>query len=138
MNDHTYLLAEATWKLSGSTIDVASNPNIAIGLVVVSRSGELIIVEQQVNELQSRYTVLPIETGAAATAFSGVNGVMGELKGSYAFFEDVILCTYASADGRFNGVETLLVIGASSYQVRGALFSNDGHVSSWSYALERA
>lgn len=138
MKDHTYLLTEGRWQLSGSTVDVAGNPNVAIGMIVVSRSGDLTIVEQQVNELQSRYTVLPLERGAGATSFSGVNGVMGELKGSYAFFEDVILLTYASTDGQYNGCEMLRISGPGTYDVRGALFSDEGHVSSWSYALQSA
>ena len=55
MNEHTLYLAEGRWQISGSTVDVAGNPNIAIGYAVVSRSGELWVVEEQVNELQNRF-----------------------------------------------------------------------------------
>jgi hypothetical protein len=138
MTGQPLYLHEGRWELSGSTVDVAGNPNIAIGFVAVTRSGELWIIDEQVNELQNRYTMLPLADGLTATAFNGVNGVMGELAGSFVFFDDTILCTYASADGHYVGCETSRMIDSSHYETRGALFRDGGHVSSWSYALLRA
>ncbi|HYH06779.1 MAG TPA: hypothetical protein VEK11_06895 [Thermoanaerobaculia bacterium] len=138
MKEHTLYVAEGRWQISGSTIDVAGNPNIAIGLLVVSRSGELWIAEEQLNEVQSRWTILPLENGASTTQFNGVSGVLGELDGSLAFFEDVILLTYTSSDGVFHGVESLRFLDPNRYETRGVLFRDGGHVSSWSYVLMRA
>lgn len=138
MNEHTFLIREGRWQISGSTVDVAGNPNIAVGLAVATHSGEVWILEEQVNELQNRYTIVPLANGATATRFSGVNGVMGELKGSFVFFEDIVLLTYASTDGHFHGCEVLRRVDESRYETRGALFRDGGHVSSWSYALQRA
>lgn len=137
MNEQTFLIREGRWQISGSIVDVAGNPNIAIGLAVVTHSGDVWILEEQVNELQNRYTILPLANGATATAFTGLNGVMGELKGSFVFFEDVILLTYVSTDGHFQGVEALRRLDEHRYETRGALFRDGGHVSSWSYALQR-
>ncbi|MDQ3282358.1 MAG: hypothetical protein M3Q69_13230 [Acidobacteriota bacterium] len=137
MNAHTLFVEEGRWQLAGSIVDVAGNPNIAIGLAVVTHSGELWILEEQVNELQNRYTILPLAVGATATSFNGVNGVMGELRGAFIFFEDVILLTYTSDDGVFHGLESLQRRDENRYETRGALFRDAGHVSSWSYALER-
>lgn len=138
MKDHTLFVREGRWQLSGSTVDVAGNPNIAIGLAVVTHSGELWILEEQVNELQSRYTILPLANGATATRFNGVSGVMGELEGSMVFFDDLILLTYTSSDGRYHGCEALRMLDGDRYETRGALFLEQGHVSSWSYVLARA
>ncbi len=138
MNEQTFLLREGRWQISGSVVDVAGNPNIAIGLAVVTHSGELWILEEQVNELQNRYTILPLAKGATATGFNGVNGVMGELRGSFVFFDDLILLTYTSADGRYHGTEALRMLDEDRYETRGALFLDGGHVSSWSYVLQRA
>ncbi len=138
MREHTLFVREGRWQIQGSIIDVAGNPNIAIGLAVVTHSGELWILEEQVNELQNRYTILPLESGASATSFNGVNGVMGELRGAFVFFEDVILLTYTSYDGHFHGCESLRMLDAGRYETRGALFRDAGHVSSWSYVLQRA
>lgn len=138
MKDHTFLAREGQWQLSGSVVDVAGNPNIAIGLAVVTHSGELWILEEQVNELQNRYTILPLGAGATATEFNGVNGVMGEIRGSFVFFDDIILLTYTSADGHYHGVESLRMRDDDRYESRGALFRDRGHVSSWSYTLQRA
>jgi hypothetical protein len=136
VKDHTFFVAEGQWRISGSIVDVAGNANIAIGIVVITRSGDLWIFEEQVNELQNRYTILPLEPGAMVTAFTGVNGVMGELKGSLVFFDDLILMTYTSADGHFHGCEALRLLQDGRYETRAALFRDGGHVSSWSYQLE--
>ncbi|HEX8619229.1 MAG TPA: hypothetical protein VF911_16730 [Thermoanaerobaculia bacterium] len=138
MKDHTFLAREGRWQISGSVVDVAGNPNIAIGLAVVTHSGELWILEEQVNELQNRYTILPLAPGATATAFNGVNGVMGELGGSFVFFDDLLILTYTSSDLTFHGCEALRMLDEDRYETRGALFRNGGHVSSWSYVLQRA
>jgi hypothetical protein len=138
VNEHTFLVREGRWQISGSTVDVAGNPNIAIGLAVVTHSGALWILEEQVNELQNRHTILPLENGATATSFTGVNGVMGELHGAFVFFDDIILCTYASDDGAFQSIESLRRLAEDRYETRGALFRDRGHVSSWSYFLQRA
>lgn len=138
MKDHTLYVREGRWQISGSTIDVAGNPNIAVGLLVVSRSGDLWIAEEQINELQSRLTILPPENGASTTRFNGVSGVMGEIDGALAFFDDIILMTYGSDDGAFRGVESLRILDEDRYETRGALFRDGGHVSSWSYVLARA
>ncbi|MEA2463911.1 MAG: hypothetical protein QOJ98_1658 [Acidobacteriota bacterium] len=138
MKEHTFLLREGPWQLAGSVVDVAGNPNIAVGLAVVTHSGDLWILEEQVNELQNRYTILPLASGATATMFNGVNGVMGELRGAFVFFEDIILLTYTSDDGRYHGCESLRMLAEDRYETRGALFLDAGHVSSWSYVLQRA
>ncbi|HYO78614.1 MAG TPA: hypothetical protein VE010_19295 [Thermoanaerobaculia bacterium] len=138
MNDHTLFVREGQWQIAGSIVDVAGNPNIAIGLAVVTHSGALWILEEQVNELLNRYTILPLAAGATATNFNGVNGVMGELRGAFIFFDDLILLTYTSTDGVFHGTESLRMLDQSRYETRGALFRDGGHVSSWSYTLQRA
>lgn len=138
MNDQTFLVREGRWQISGSVVDVAGNPNIAIGMAVVTHCGALWILEEQVNEVQNRYTILPLANGATATSFNGGNGVMGELRGSFVFFDDQILLTYTSADGHFHGCESLRMLDEGRYETRGALFRDGGHVSSWSYTLQRA
>ena len=138
MTEHTLFLADGRWVISGSTVDVAGNPNIAVGALVVTRSGELFVVDEQLNEVRNQYTVLPLADGATATRFNGVNGVMGEVEGALVFFEDLILMTYASSDGRYHGCEALRRRSAAEYDTRGALFLEGGHVSSWSYVLQRA
>jgi len=39
VNEHTYLLREGRWVISGSMIDVAGNPNVMIGYAIVTRGG---------------------------------------------------------------------------------------------------
>ncbi len=137
MHRHTFLAEEGRWQISGSTIDVAGNANIAIGFVEIVRDGDRMRLEEQINELQSRYDITPLAKGAPATTFTGVSGLLGALHGSFVFFEDVILLTYRSDDRRYQGLEALRCIDEDTYQTRGAMFLNDAHVSSWSYVLSR-
>jgi hypothetical protein len=138
VNEGLLFVTEGRWVISGSTVDVAGNPNIAVGTLAVVRSGELWIADEQVNEVQNRYTILPLEAGATATRFNGVNGIMGEVEGALVYFEDVILMTYRSSDGHYHGCDAIRPGGDGSYATRGALFLDGGHVSSWSYVLQRA
>ena len=124
--------------VSGSTVDVAGNANIAAGVVVVAHSGALWIAEEQINEVLNRYTILPLEKGLTAARFNGINGIMGDVEGALVFFDDVILMTYGSSDHRYQASEVMRQVGEARYETRGALFLERGHVSSWSYALQRA
>jgi hypothetical protein len=138
VKDHTLFVREGRWQISGSTVDVAGNPNIVIGYVVVVHDGRKWIVEEQINESVNRYEAEPLPAGATATRLDGTNGAIGAVTGAYVFFEDVILATYRSTDGHYAGVESMRMIDADRYQTRGALFLDDGHVSSWSLVLQRA
>lgn len=137
MNEHTYLLREGRWQISGSTIDVAGNPNVMIGYVIVTH-GPQWLVEEELNENTSRYAVTPLGEDVAATSFTGMDGITGEVNGTFAFFEDLILSTYRSDDGQYNACEVFLRRNDDCYEVRGALFLHGGHVSSWSVTLTRA
>jgi hypothetical protein len=136
VNDHTYLCREGRWEIEGSTIDVAGNPNVMIGFVVVTHRDSW-IVEEQLNEVQTRYAVAPLAPGISATCFTGANGMAGEVHGSLAFFDDLILSMYSSDDGHYHACEALRRLGDDRYENRGALFLDGGHVSSWSLTLRR-
>ncbi len=138
MNErHTYLLREGRWQISGSAIDVAGNPNVMVGYAIVSHPDQWII-DEELNENTSRFAVAPIGEDRAATTFTGMDGISGEVNGTFAFFDDVIVSTYHSDDGQYSASEVFLRKADDSYEVRGALFLNGGHVSSWSLTLTRA
>lgn len=138
MNEHTFLLREGRWQISGSTIDVAGNPNVMIGYAIVSRNGDQWVVDEELNENTSRFALAPIGEDRNATSFTGMDGITGEVNGTFAFFEDMILSTYRSDDGQYNASEVFLRRAEDQYEVRGALFLHGGHVSSWSLTLTRA
>ena len=138
MKEHTYLLRPGKWQISGSTIDVAGNANIAIGFAVVTHDGAHWVIEEHINELGTRYDIPTVPAVASAAPFKGSSGIAGSIKGAFAFFDDVILATWHSDDGKYVSVESLRMLSDDRYETRGALFLNGGHVSSWSYALQRA
>jgi hypothetical protein len=136
VRDHTFLLHEGRWEIEGSTIDVAGNPNVMIGYAVVTHRDSW-IVEEELNESQNRYAVVPLTPGIAAVSFTGANGIVGEVHGSFAFFEDLILSIYRSDDGHYQACEAMHKRDDDHYDTRGALFLDGGHVSSWSLAMRR-
>lgn len=137
MTEHSYLLREGRWEISGSTIDVAGNPNVMIGYAIVTH-GDQWIVDEELNENTSRFAVVPPGEDRNATTFTGRDGISGEVQGTFAFFDDVILSTYSSGDGHYAACEVFLRRDEAHYEVRGALFLDGGHVSSWSLTLMRA
>jgi hypothetical protein len=136
VNEHTYLLKPGRWEITGSTIDVAGNPNVMIGYAVVTH-GESWDVQEQVNENTSRYDVRPPAAGMPATTFTGTHAILGNVQGAYAFFEDMILSSYRSDAGDYAASEIFRRITEDHYEVRGALFLHGGHVSSWSLTMLR-
>ena len=136
MNEHTYLLREGRWQISGSTIDVAGNPNVLIGYAIVIH-GKHWTVEEQINESSNHYTIVPPDEDLGATTFTGANGITGEVNGTFAFFEDMILSAYHSDDGHYSASEVFRRLEDDRYEARGALFKDGGHVSSWSLTMER-
>lgn len=137
MNEHSYLLREGRWEIGGSTVDVAGNPNVMIGYAIVTH-GDSWIIDEELNENTSRFTVVPLGDDRNATTFTGRDGINGDVHGTFAFFDDLILCTYRSDDGQYTASEVFLRRAEDCYEARGALFLNGGHVSSWSLTLTRA
>jgi hypothetical protein len=138
VKEHTYVLRPGKWQIAGSTIDVAGNANVAIGFAVVTHEGTLWTIEEHINEVGTRYEIPTVAANAPAAAFKGSSGIAGTIKGDFAFFDDLILATWRSDDGKYVSVESFRMLGDDRYETRGALFLNGGHVSSWSYVLQRA
>jgi hypothetical protein len=138
VKEHTYVLRPGKWQIAGSTIDVAGNANVAIGYAIVTHEGAVWTIEEHINEVGTRYDIPTVDASAAAAALKGSSGIAGTIKGDFAFFDDVILATWRSDDGRYVSIESFRMLAEDRYDTRGALFLNGGHVSSWSYTLIRS
>ncbi|HEY0370816.1 MAG TPA: hypothetical protein VGD79_02375 [Thermoanaerobaculia bacterium] len=138
MNEHSYLLREGRWQISGSTIDVAGNPNVMVGYAIVTRGKDGWTIDEELNENTSCFTIAPLTDDRNATTFTGRDGISGEVHGTFAFFDDVILCAYHSEDSGYMASEVFVRKAEDCYEARGALFLNGGHVSSWSLTLTPA
>ena len=137
MNEHTYLFEEGRWEIGGSMIDVVGNANVIVGYAVITHTDQWVI-EEQLNENANRYAIVPPTEDRGATIFTGANGVTGEVNGTFAFFDDLILSAYHSDDGHYSASEAFRKVDDDHYEARGALFYDGGHVSSWSLQLRRA
>ena len=138
MENHTLIVREGRWRVSGSTVDVAGNANIAVGFLVITNRESGWLLEEQINELTNRYEIERPESGVSTTTFAGENAALGKLTGRFVFFEELILTIYESKDGTYKGFEALTRADPDRYESRGALFLDGGHVSSWSLTLQRA
>lgn len=138
MIEHSYLLREGRWQINGSMVDVAGNPNVMIGYAIVTHADGEWIVDEELNENTSRFVVAPVGEDRNATSFTGRDGISGAVHGTYAIFDDMILSSYRSDDGRYAASEVFVRQGEDAYVARGALFLRGGHVSSWSLMFTRA
>jgi hypothetical protein len=136
--EHSFILRPGKWEISGSTIDVASNPNIAVGYAVVTHEGNRWVIEEHINEVGTHYDIPTVLPAANAAAFKGTSGIAGAFRGTFAFFDDQILAAWHSDDGKYVTVASYRMLSEERYESRGALFLDGGHVSSWSYVLQRA
>ncbi|HUR80743.1 MAG TPA: hypothetical protein VM733_08250 [Thermoanaerobaculia bacterium] len=133
----TWLFEAGRWEITGSTVDVAGNPNALIGFATIAHSDDSWDVQEQLNENASRYDVRPPRAGLPATTFTGTHAIMGPVQGAYAFFEDMIVMSYRSDDNAYAATEVFRHIDDDRCDVRGALFLHGGHVSSWSLTMQR-
>lgn len=118
-------------------VDVAGNPNVMIGYAIVTH-GDQWIVDEEINENTSHLVIVPLGEDRNATTFKGRDGISGDVHGTIAFFDDMIVSSSRSDDGRYTSSEVFLCKADDRYEVRGALFLGGGHVSSWSLTLTRA
>ena len=137
MRDHTFLLREGRWEAAGTMVDTVGNPDVAAGWSVIRHDASGWHIEGRLNQVETRYDVLPIPHAETATSWLCENSAMGTLFGAFAFFDDLILSTFRSEDDRYLGCESMRMIDEDTYECRGALFLDRGHVSSWSMLLKR-
>lgn len=142
---HTFLFEEGLWAASGEYVDEAMNRAAIEGETrVTHRPGQWLNEGRMRIELggrevviENRYRVAPFAGGADFTSWESDNPALGTLRGHFVLVGNAILSSCTSADRRYTGTEFLLQEAPERYVNRGALFSADGRISSWSVILTR-
>ena len=142
--EHSYLFHEGLWVASGHYFDDAARTRAVKGHSRITH-GEMWEVESFMQLMkpprltfENHYRVSPFEAGADFTVWSSHNPAIGPVSGRFFLIGDTILSIFASEDGRYTGSEFFLSLDENLYQNRGALFKDQGRISSWAVKLARA
>ena len=142
---HTFLFEEGLWAARGEYVDGAMNraalegetrvthrPGVWLneGRMRIDLDGRQVVIE-------NRYRIAPFCEGGDFTSWESDNPALGTLRGRFVVVGDAILSSCTSADGHYTGTEFLLRETPERYVNRGALFSPEGRISSWSVILTR-
>jgi len=142
---HTFLFEEGLWAASGEYVDEAMHRAALDGETrVTHRPGEWlnegrmrIALDGGPVIIENRYRIVPFAGGADFTSWESDNPALGTLRGHFIVVGNAILSACTSLDRRCTGMEFLLQETRGRYLNRGALFSPEGRISSWSVILER-
>ena len=108
--DHSYLFEPGRWTATGTHCDASGRATVARGSSEITH---------------------------ASDRWRSENPALGTLEGTFVAVDDVILSSYASEDGRFEGAETVRRIEPGRYANRGVLLDRGKPVSRWSMELVR-
>jgi hypothetical protein len=142
---HTFLYEEGLWVARGEYVDEAMNRAALEGETrVTHRPGQWlneglmrIALAGREAVIENRYRIVPFASGADFTSWESDNPALGTLRGHFVVVGNAILSSCTSADRRYTGTEFLLQEAPERYVNRGALFSAEGRISSWSVILTR-
>lgn len=147
--DHTFLLGEGEWRVSGEYIDEQGVP------IQVQGSSSVIHYEDAwVNECimelmpdnrgdyrnleyKTIYEYRPLASNRDCTPWTASNPSLGKLHGELVVADNVLLSIYQSTNGNVRGSETLIKVSDRQYQCRGALIEGSRKSSSWILTYNR-
>ena len=85
---------------------------------------------------QTSYVMAPTEDESTLTFFQANEGV-GDLEGRVVAFDDRLISSYTSGDGKLTGCEVLHRMGENRYAVTGTLLSEGRLANLWKLDLVR-
>lgn len=142
---HTFLFEEGLWAAKGEYVDEAGDRSALEGETRVTHrpgtwlnEGRMRIVRDGTQvDIENRYRIVPFADGADFTSWESDNPALGRLRGHFIVVGNAILSSCATADRLYTGTEFLLQEAPGRYLNRGAMFSPEGRISSWSVILTR-
>ncbi len=142
---HTFLFEEGIWSAEGRYIDETRQSVPLRGSMSVTHSPAFWVNETRMTlelpgkslRIETVYRINPFVTGSDFTKWESQNPGLGELRGNFLIVDDAILSSCQSLDHQYRGTEFLIRIEADRYLNRGALFSAERRISSWSLTLTR-
>lgn len=145
VDEHTFLLSEATWHADGRFYGSDGCPEPATGVTTVRHrpdewvlDGEMSVGEDGNGQhIENHYRIVPLEEAEVSTSWTSENPVLGRLQGSFTLVRETILSMYAAVDGDLRGTESLRRVSPDVYAARGALTRGGERISSWAMTLRR-
>lgn len=140
--EHTYLVREGRWKISGQYYNKEGDPTPVEGVAQVVLQEKVWILDAQMqmsglgsDKIVNRQVFSPPAPGQTVIPFIAQNPRLGRLEGRYTLVDDAILSHYLSQDGPYSGVETLLQQTHDTYLARGALYDGAQLIAAWAVRL---
>ena len=142
---HTFLFEEGLWTVKGEYVDEAGGRAALEGETRVTHrpgtwlnEGRMRIVRDGTPvDIENRYRITPFADETGFTRWESDNPALGKLSGHFIVVGNAILSSCTTADRCYTGTEFLLQEAPDRYINRGAMFSPNGRISSWSVILTR-
>ena len=145
VDEHTFLLSEATWHAEGRFYGSDGRPEPATGVTTVRHRPDEWVLDGEMSvgddgngqHIENHYRIAPLNEAEVSTSWTSENPVLGRLQGSFTLVRETILSMYAAVDGDLRGTESLRRVTPDVYAARGALTRGGERISSWAMTLRR-
>ncbi len=139
--EHTYFFTSMEWEAIGTYYDLEGKAFGVKSEVKILRTpkkwtmrGYMEVAFVRPVRFIHDYVITPTNSPTTLRWRSGKSS-LGALKGTFEIVGDTILSLYASRDGNYSGMETLVQMDEYTYQNVGVSFQNGGKLSSWRVVL---
>jgi hypothetical protein len=141
---NNFLSVPGRWLATGICWDGQGREHPTTGENTVSHesgvwisSGIMRVHSEPPIEFENRYEIQPLRSGELSTTWTSENPVLGMLKGTFTFLENVLLSVYYAADRSFHGSECLELLDDNTCNVTGVFLHGSRRLSSWRIQLNR-
>jgi hypothetical protein len=144
--EHPFITQPATWVVAGHGMSGDPLNRVPIqGHVRITHLESRVVNEGEMTlfSRDSGITIIPVSYQMTPTedelvlTFHQANEEVGDLAGKVVAFDDRLISSYTSGDGRLKGCEVLHRMGDNHYAVTGCLVSNGSLVNLWKLDLVR-
>ncbi len=142
-SNHTFLLHQAIWDAEGKYFNPAGDEIKLAGVIKISHTvaqwhcDELLKIPAKGVDFFHSAEMMPIKNGSCCTSWEGFNKQFGLITGRYVIVSDVMISSFKSGTGLFNGVEYARFIDKFTYELKGYLFEKECLKYSWVLQLNR-
>lgn len=141
---HTFLLQEGFWQLSGRFSNLSGIEIPVEGRTIVTHTPDqwsnhafMRILTAQPQDIETVYTFAPIPPKATFVQWDSTSPMLGNVPGCFAFVDDTIISSSIIASTGQHATETLRFVNENRYETRGALFQSDTLLASWRVLMQR-
>ncbi|HET6469667.1 MAG TPA: hypothetical protein VFG43_14930 [Geminicoccaceae bacterium] len=144
MHRHGFLLTPGQWRVDGIFLDAGGVAVAARGTVLIRHGPDswhnltrIELSTSPARAFENRYEIAPLVAAAASTPWRAFNAQFGAILGRFVLVEEMILSSFTSEDGRYQGGETFRRVDDGHYDNAGWLALGAEVLSRWRLDLHR-